>query len=200
MADHFSRVFEVINFNVFLFSALLFFIGYAIAPTAYYKQMRWLLAYPMLIAGWLDKLAKKRWKPVVLFTFLFGMNSFSLLIDLVSAVVPFLPYVFAVWTGLNIGVITYHTLEGHFYLTALLNPVALFELPAAFLTFTMAIQYNLTRMGITSLAGNSWHDLALDRYLVFFVFLVLPVLLMAGIIETFLIHVTRDMDQGDKDH
>jgi uncharacterized membrane protein SpoIIM required for sporulation len=179
-------------------SALLFFLGYALAPTAYYKNIRWLVSYPMWIVKKLDVLSKKAWNPVFLFIFLFSMNSFSLLVDLLSAVIPLLPFLFAIWTGINIGVVTYHTLEGNFYYTALINPVAFFELPAAFLTFSMAIQYNLSNLGITSLSGINWRDVAFERYVFLFIIAVLPILLMAGIIETYLIHMSKKME-GDND-
>jgi len=193
-------VFEIINFKIFLFSALLFFIGYALAPTVYYKEINWLVKYPMWIVNWLDSFAKKNWKPVFLFGFLFALNTLSLMIDLLSAIVPVLPFIFAIWTGLNIGIVTYHTLEGHYYFTALFNPVAFFELPAAFITFAMAFQYNLSNLGITSISKVTWQDISFQRYLFLFLVIVLPILLMAGIIETYLIHISRDMGDGtDKD-
>jgi hypothetical protein len=190
-------MFDIINFKIILFSALLFFLGYALAPTAYYKNIGWLLAYPMWIVKKMDLLSKKTWKPITLFAFLFSMNSLSLFIDLASAVVPLLPFVFAIWTGMNIGVVTYHTLNGEFYYTALMNPVAIFELPAAFLTFSMAIQYNLAAMGITSVLGITWKGAGFERYLILFLVAVLPILLMAGIIETYLIHTAKKLEEND---
>ena len=49
MIKEFSEVFNVINLQIYLFSILLFFIGYAFAPTAYYKKIKWLIAYPFFI-------------------------------------------------------------------------------------------------------------------------------------------------------
>ena len=98
---------------------------------------------------------------------------------------------------MNIGVVTYHTLDGEFYYTALINPVAIFELPAAFLTFAMAIQYNLTLMDITSISGITWKEVVFERYLFIFLIAVLPVLMMAGIIETYLIHAAKKLEEKD---
>ena len=52
--------------------------------------------------------------------------------------------IFSIYLGINLGVVMYHTLKGkHFYLS-LFNPVALIELPAAWLSFAMAIQFSAT--------------------------------------------------------
>ena len=185
---------------MFLFSALLFFIGYALAPTIYYKEINWLLKYPLWIIKWMDQLSKQKWKPIYLFIFLFIINAFSLFVDLISAFIPILPFIFAIWTGINIGVVTYHTLEGSFYYAALLNPVAFFELPAAFLTFCMAFQYNFSKMGISTISMVEWKDIAFEHYLFLFLIVVLPVLFIAGIIETYLIHFSNKFgNDSDED-
>jgi len=184
---------------MFLFSALLFFIGYALAPTIYYKEIRWLNAYPLWIIRWMDNLSQQKWKPVYLFLFLFAVNSFSLFLDLASALVPVLPFAFAIWTGINIGVVTYHTLEGKFYYAALINPVAVFELPVAFLTFTMAFQYNLSELGISAFSVIKWPVVSYEKYLVLFLIVVIPVLFIAGIIETYLIHFSNSLGDDPPD-
>jgi len=192
-------LFEIINFKIFLFSALLFFTGYALAPTICYKEVNWLVKYPLWIIKRMDQLSKQKWKPVYLFLFLFIINLLSLFIDLISAFVPLLPFMFAIWTGINIGVVTYHTLEGKFYYAALINPVAFFELPVAFLTFAMAFQYNLSKLGISTISMIKWQDVAFERYLFLFLIVVLPVLLIAGIIETYLIHFSNKIGDDSND-
>jgi uncharacterized membrane protein SpoIIM required for sporulation len=100
---------------------------------------------------------------------------------------------------MNIGVVTYHTLEGKYYYAALINPVAFFELPAAFLTFCMAFQYNLSKMGVLKISMIKWEDIAFERYLVLFLIVVLPVLFIAGIIETYLIHFSNKFGNDSND-
>ncbi len=183
----------LINFQVFLISMLFFFAGYALAPTAYYKKINWLTAYPFWIVEKLDKWVKKKWNPIILFLFLFSLNSTSLFINLLSGLAPVLPLIFAVWTGLNIGIITYHTLEGHFYFASLLNPVALFELPAAFISFTLALQYNLSGLNITVI---KFPAADFSAYLEVFVMIVLPLLFISGVIETILIFFSQKLENN----
>ncbi len=184
---------SLLNISIFLSSMFFFFVGYALAPVVYSKKVRWLLAYPMWIAGKIEHWMEKKWNPILLFLFIFSMNSISLGIDFFSGLVPFLPVLFAVWTGLNIGVIAFHTLKGHFYYASLLNPVALLELPAAFAVFTMAFQYNVKILNINA-AGFQAHSLS--EYFQVFLFIVIPLLIAAGILETWLIFLNKKMENS----
>ena len=186
----------MVNFRIFLFSILLFFVGYTLAPFVYYRQIKFLLAYPLWVARKLDKIATKNWPPLILFTFIFCINVFSLFVDLISGFVPALPFIFAVWTGLNIGVITYHTLEGKFYYVSLLNPVAIFELPAAFVAFSLAIEFNCQKLNCTvfNQTISSFHP-----YLKSFIFIVIPLLVLAGIIETFAIRLAHKIEKEEEE-
>lgn len=185
----------LINPQIFVFSILVFFIGYGLAPTAYYKKINWLIAYPMWLSERLERLSKKSWNPYLLFLFLLSVNSISLFLTLLSGLLPILPFLFAAWTGLNIGVVTYHTLKGQLFYTALINPVAMFELPAAFLTFTMAFQYNLSLLNATIIEITS---ATFNNYINLFFSLVVPLLMIAGILETFLIIYARKFENNDK--
>lgn len=190
-----KQALQLFNMQLFLVSMVLFFIGYTIAPWVYYKDFKILLAYPKWLGKKLDKLASKKWHYLALFAFLVSVNSLSLFIDLISGFVPGLPVLFAIWTGFNIGVITYHTLVGKFYFSALLNPVALFELPAAFITFSLALQYNCRLMNCPWL-----HNLPQDfsSYLHSFVWVVLPLLIIAGLIETAAIKLAQRIEEEEK--
>jgi len=190
IASYFNHL-NLLDLRIFLSSALFFFIGYALAPTAYYKKISWLTAYPLWIANKLEKIMEHNWKPVLLFLFIFLVNSFSLTIDFLSCLAPFLPPLFAVWTGFNIGIISYHTLGGPFYYASLLNPVALLELPAAFVTFTLAIQYNLQ---LFSIRLSSVPSPVFSVYLKNYLLLVLPLLLLAGLLESWLIKMSKKME------
>ncbi|MGD9898893.1 MAG: stage II sporulation protein M [Calditrichaceae bacterium] len=182
---------DLLNFNIFLTSALFFFAGYALAPTASYKKIGWILAYPHWIVSKLDYLIKQKWNPVILFLFIFLVNGISLFINLLSGHIPGLPFLFALWMGVDIGVVSYETLEGKYFYTALLNPVALFELPAAFISFTMAFQYNLINLNIP-LKGIA--AVQFSEYIQLFIEIVLPLLLIAGILETALINFSQKLE------
>jgi hypothetical protein len=183
MIKSFLEVFQVINTQIFIVSVLLFFIGYAIAPTAYYKKIKWLTAYPFYIIKLMNQFFKKQHHPLKVFIILFSLNVTSLLLNLLSAWGIILPFIFILYMGLNIGIVMYHTLEGRFYYLGLLNPVAILELPAAWLSITMAVQFSMIHFfHVTYLPVVEFF-----LYLKYFLFTVVPLLLIAGILETILI-------------
>jgi len=183
MIQSFLEVFSVINTQIIIVSILLFFVGYAIAPTAYYKKIKWLTAYPFFIIKLMDAFFKKKHHPLKIFFIIFFLNTFSLFFNLISAWGVVLPYLFVVYMGINIGVVMYHSLEGKFYYMGLLNPVAIIELPAAWLSITMAIQFSLKNfMKISFLPKLGFTD-----YVNYFLATIIPLLFFAGIIETILI-------------
>ncbi|MBD3224762.1 MAG: hypothetical protein GF313_08530 [Caldithrix sp.] len=194
MIDFISTQFSYISFQLFLISILLFIIGYVVAPTVYYKRIDFLLAYPLWMAKKIEQWSKKEWNPYLLFAFILLLNSVSLFANLLSGIIPLLPFIFAIWTGLNVGVVSYHMLKGQFYFASLFNPVALFELPAAFLAFTMAIQYNLKQLPIEIVA---FREAPFGQYLFIFITIVLPLLLVAAIIESWLIKVAQRMERSN---
>jgi len=168
-------------------SILLFFIGYTLAPTAYYKKIGWLTAYSFFIVKLIDKHFNKNWHPVKIFLVLFSLNSISLFINLLSGYAIVLPYFAAIYMGLNIGIIIYHTLEGRFYYLSLINPISIFELPAAWLSLSIAIQFSLSKyFHITNIANISF-----TQYCFYYLMTIIPLLIMSGIIETLLIVLTR---------
>ncbi|MBN2426450.1 MAG: stage II sporulation protein M [Calditrichaceae bacterium] len=194
MIENILNILSIIHIKIFLISILFFIIGYAAAPTAYYKEIRFLTAYPLWVAKKMEAWAKKKWHPALLFLFLFSMNSISLLLNFFSGYVPGLPVIFAIWTGLNIGLITYHTLKGQYYFVSLANPVALFELPAAFISFTAAIQFNISYFfpDLFSLPQVSF-----SGYMTLYYFITLPLLVISGIIETILIIFSQKFEDFD---
>lgn len=196
MIEYFESYITVLNLQVFFVGILVFFIGYTLAPTAYFKEIKWLLAYPLWISKKLEYLAKANWSPIYLFFFLLIINSISLFIALLTGFVPILPVLYTMSVGFNIGVITYHNLKGKLYYAALLNPVALFELPAAFIVFTMAFQYNLHILNLNVLNIKT---IPFKDYLDIFLSLVIPLLILASIIETALIMISRKIKIDEDD-
>lgn len=193
MVSSFFDMFTYINPQVFLFSALLFFIGYAIAPTAYYKKIRWLTVYPFFIIHLMDKYFKKEWPPLQIFIVILVLNAFSLFVNLLSGWAVILPFLFSIYMGINIGVVMYHTLEGHFYYTSLLNPVAMIELPASWISIAMAIQFSLEKYFNTAFVN----DAGFGDYLKVYIFLIIPMLIVADLIETSLIVISRKREDKD---
>jgi len=194
MIDDFFEVFRIINLQIYIFSILLFFIGYAFAPTAYFKKIKWLTVYPFFIINLIDKHFNKDWHPIKIFIVIVLLNSLSLFFNLISAYGIILPVIFSIYLGINLGIVMYHSLNGKHYYLSLLNPVALIELPAAWLSFSMAIQFSATNYfnitGITQVTFN--------QYINYFLITVLPLLIIAGIIETALIVVAKKMEEKDQ--
>lgn len=196
MIEYIESNIVLINLQIFFVSILVFFIGYTFAPTAYFKNIKWLTAYPLWMSKKLERLAKVKWNPVFLFFFLLIINSTSLFAALLTGLVPMFPVFYAMSVGFNIGVITYHNLKGKLYYAALLNPVALFELPAAFIVFTMSFQYNLQILNIKILNIKA---VSFNEYLNVFLFFVIPLLTLASIVETTLIIISRKIKVDDND-
>jgi len=193
MIQSFLELFKVINAQIFIISILLFFVGYAIAPTAYFKKIKWLTAYPFFIIKLMDAFFEKKHHPLKIFFIIFFLNIVSLFFNLISAWGILLPFLFIVYMGINIGVVMYHSLEGKFYYVSLLNPVALIELPAAWLSITMAIQFSLQNfMKISFLPTISF-----THYIDYFVATIIPMLFIAGIIETILIVKGKKFDNSN---
>ncbi len=179
-----SALFLPVRLTLVLAGMVFFFVGYAAAPWVYHKNIKWLVAFPMWMSVKLEAWSKKKINVYGLFLFIFGVNSISLTIDLLSGYILFLPVLFAAWTGLNIGVVTFHSLKGEFYFAALLNPVAMLELPAVFITFALALGYNLQLLQGSG-AEFSWK---VNIYLHSYLWIALPLLFIAAIIETAFIH------------
>jgi uncharacterized membrane protein SpoIIM required for sporulation len=183
MLEAFTAVFHTVNMQILFLSVLLFFIGYALAPTAYYKKISWLTAYPFWIIKLMDGFFSKKHHALKIFIIIFSLNTFSLFVNLLSAWGVILPFLFMIYLGINIGVVIYHSMQGRYYYLGLLNPVALLELPAAWLSIAMAIQFSLTHfLNVTDLPLLSF-----STYVDYFLQTVIPLLLLAGIIETILI-------------
>jgi uncharacterized membrane protein SpoIIM required for sporulation len=190
MIENFWAVFRIIDLQTIILAALLFFIGYVLAPTVYYKKVKWLTAYPFFIIHLMDKYFKKDWPALTIFIVIFCLNSISLFINLLSGWGIFLPFILIIYTGLNIGIVMYHTLEGKFYYASLLNPVAILELPAAWISVAMGIQFGLNRISSLSL----YETISFSKYVDYFLYTVVPLLFLAAIIETVLIIVARKQE------
>ena len=193
MIESFLEVFSVLNLQIVLLSALLFFIGYVFAPTAYFKEIKWLTAYPFFIIKIMDEYLKKDWNPVLVFATILFLNSFSLFLNLLSGWVVVLPYLVIMYMGLNVGIVMYHTLEGKFYYVSLINPVAMLELPASWISVAMAIQFSLARLSDGDLFGL----ISFQEYMGYFLQTIIPILVFAALIETVLIVVVRKRESEE---
>jgi hypothetical protein len=196
MVDQFLSALELVNIQVFIFSALIFMIGYALAPTVNYKKINWLMVFPLWMEALLEKIIEKKWNSFIMFLLILLLNSISLLFDLFSGVLLFVPLLMALWMGLNIGIITYKMLNGHFFYSALFNPVSLFELPAAFITLTFAFQLNLAAINSSLI---SLENVSFSLYFNAFLTLVIPLIALSALIETIALQLNKKFSDKDFD-
>ena len=191
-----NTLIDLLNFKLIIVSVLFFFGGYAFAPYVYHKKIKVAMAYPLWINNRLQELINRRWPPVLLFFFILIFNTFSLFITLISALIPIISLVFIFGTGFNIGIIAFHSFKGKFYYSSLINPVALFEFIAALITFVMALNYNVQHYAIFE--GLRKYTLAIENplvYLELFLFVCLPVLCIAAVIEVIIMIISQNIEK-----
>ncbi|MDW7680682.1 MAG: stage II sporulation protein M [bacterium] len=175
------------NLPLLLLSAVLFLLGMALAIPVCRNDIRMLLRYPLWIFGKLEKFLNKNFNPLTVLAVIFIFNSISLLIIILSGILVFLPFVLALFTGLNVGIIGYKKggLKAMIALCCL--PHAWVELPAAWISMSVGMQFALDIISQSSISVQM-----LTAALYCYLTIVLPLLLLAAIIETVLIWFFRN--------
>ncbi len=183
--DTYKTVFHLLNWDLIGFSAVLFVLGLLLAPMALERNLHWLTAYPEWVFNKIQAFVQKKPSVWVLFLLIFGLNSLSVLIVYLSGFTLILPYVLIIWAGMNSGVLLYKNMGGGFALALFfLNPVAVFELPANWIAYSLSIEMSLfyfkthTFQMVITIFKQNW---------IVFLWLVLPLLLIGGLIEASLI-------------
>lgn len=176
-------------------SALLFGLGTALAFPVFKRQVQPLLFYPL----WVWKLLEKYLVPLRrfwhLFLVIFGINSFSLFVNLLSGFGVLLPLVFAMLLGIHVGVIALKIAGGESFTALFINPVALFELPASWISLSLGMKlgYHLYKNPDW---GEGWSHFL--TYLETYVLIILPLLFIAGLIEAGMIRAMgRRFEDGE---
>ena len=140
----------------------------------------------------------KKFSNVILtFLFIFVFNTVNLFLGFVSGLLIILPIILTIWTGLNIGIILKKTMGDHNVSIwfIFLNPVAVFELPAAWISFSIGIELMIKY--ISTQNYTEVITLFSDRITVF-LWLVVPLLLIAGLIEAAMIHFLQNKVEKDE--
>jgi uncharacterized membrane protein SpoIIM required for sporulation len=188
--------FSVLNFNLILLSAILFTLGLVLADLVLERNIRWLIIYPTWAFEKIEQWMKMFSNVILTFLFIFVFNTVNLFLGFVSGLLIILPIILTVWTGLNIGIILKKTMGDHDVSIwfIFLNPVAIFELPAAWISFSIGIELMIKYISTQNYAEVI--TLFSDRITVF-LWLVVPLLLIAGLIEAAMIHFLQN--KVDKD-
>jgi uncharacterized membrane protein SpoIIM required for sporulation len=127
-----------------------------------------------------------------LFFFLLSFNAASLLVNFLSGFFVFLPPIFAFFLGLNVGVISVEE-AGATGLVALVgNPVAWLELPAAWISLAIGIQLGIE----TASNGVSGAVSVFPELAEVYVYVVLPLLVAAAVLEATLIRFLGGTENG----
>ncbi len=179
----YGNVWRLIDGFFFLLAAVLFFLGVLSAPIVVKKEIKPLLWYPLWMWGLIKRHIDLGAPFLKLWALIFSLNSVSLFCNLVSGLFIILPPLFSFLLGIHIAIISLKELGKVRLAFLILNPVSLFELPAAWISLSLGMSlgrelYLSKYANVLSLFG---------RELMGYVFFVLPLLVIAGFIEVFLI-------------
>jgi len=184
--DTYKNVFASLNWDLIGFSAILFMIGVLLAPTIIERNLGWLMAYPEWAFQKIERFVNKKpslWK---LFLVIFLLNTLSVFIVYLSGFTIVLPFLLIIWAGINSGILLYkNTGGGPALVLFFLNPVALFELPANWIGFSLPLE-----MSLFYFRTFTYKAVLQTFQQDFFIFewLVIPLLILAALIEATLIH------------
>ena len=196
----YGNVWKLIDGFFFLLAAVLFFLGVLAATIVVKKEINLLLWYPLWMWGIIKRHIDLGAPFLKLWAVIFSLNSVSLFCNLVSGLFIILPPLFSFLLGIHIAIISLKELGKVRLVLLILNPVSFFELPAAWISLSLGMSlgrelYLSKYTKVLSLFG---------RELMGYLFLVLPLLAIAGFIEVSLIKAlgrgsTMDSDfNGEK--
>lgn len=177
----------LIDWRWFAAAGVLFFLGMALGPWVYRSRVGWLLAYPRLLARFMERLLQKYRTFGPLFARILLINSASILSDFLSGFGVVLPLVLITWTGLNMALLACEMFGGPVRWTRILNFLALFELPAAWAMTSAGVRLGLAVAGCGPL---SMHAALVAGWHIFF-FFSWPLLFVAAVLEAGLIAVAN---------
>jgi uncharacterized membrane protein SpoIIM required for sporulation len=166
----------------FVVSALLFAAGYTASYPAVAYEVGFLTWYPLRVWRRVREHVSPEDGWLRLTVFLFSFNAASLLANLLSGFLVVLPYAFAVFLGLNVGVVAVEKGGTAGLVSTVVNPVAWLELPAAWASLALGVQLGREAAEGPAEALSAFPELAEVYALV-----VLPLLVAAAVLEATLI-------------
>lgn len=190
----FSELFDAVHYAYFFISAVLFLIGINTGPIVVEKNIRWLMAYPLLMKQLMEKYFKTKSAFIVLFLIIFSLNNLSLFTSFLSGFLVILPPIAAFVTGLNVAIISFEVMGWQGIWHILVNPVAWLEFPAAWLSFGLGFRLSETLLKSGSLQTT------IDKFIsllpIYFKY-VFTLLLLAGLLEAALIVFAEKINDGE---
>jgi len=184
-----------LNLFIIIITIGTFFIGYLTAPIIYKNNIKFLQAYPIWLTTKLKRLLNTKLKFHKLFAMIFSFNSLSLFLILISELIPFLPTILILWLGINLGISILHISGKKSYFLVLINPVALLEILATFITGYISIKFSILNF-LRKLSKSNDNLFSLISNLTFrstlkiFLHYTIPILFTAAVVETTVIILT----------
>jgi len=171
-----------IDVKFFLISFVLFFLGLIFSIPVVNKNFVLLLRYPLWIWGKLKSLFERHLSFFPLFILILLFNSFSLLINIFSGFGLILPFLFSLWTGMNVGIIGYYEGKAKALIAMCLSPHAFFELPAVWISLALGMKIGFSlKQGLENTIEIFYQSLNVYFHLI------IPLLIVAAIVEAALI-------------
>jgi uncharacterized membrane protein SpoIIM required for sporulation len=167
----------------FVVSALLFFAGFVASYPVTVRDVSLLTWYPLRVWRHVREKISPDDAWLRLFIFLLTFNAASLLANFLSGFLIVLPPVFAFFLGLNVGVISVKEAGATGLVAVIGNPVAWLELPAAWISLAIGIQLGIE----TASNGVSGAVSVFPELAEVYVYVVLPLLVAAAVLEATLI-------------
>jgi len=178
-------IFSLITVELFLLSGALFITGLFLSISVAKKEIKWLCWYPEWIWNKLKTFLEKQPGLGKLLLLIFILNSSSLFLNLMSGFVVVLPVIFAVLTGMNVGIIAYKEGGTKAIILMFAAPNAIFELPATWLSIALGI-----RLGLEMITNAANVGLLVSQILFIYLHAILPLLLIAALLEAGVIFVS----------
>ncbi|UCE17362.1 MAG: stage II sporulation protein M [Gemmatimonadota bacterium] len=180
----YRELLQRIDWNLFGLAVVLFTMGVVVGPRIVARNIRFLIAYPLWIYNCLEKILRGRPRFFKLFVIIFCFNATSLFLSFLSGFTGVLPFLFAFLTGLNVSIITFKVAGRMGFAAIFLNPVALMELPAAWIALSLGMSLGLEIL--SPVMGLSISQFFMSLWWVYILF-VLPLLFLSGLLEAALI-------------
>jgi len=182
------NILRLIDLKLCLLASLLFCLGLILSPWIVRRNVRFFLFYPLWIWGLIKRHLKPEDPYLKIFFFIFSLNSISLLFNVLSGLFFVLPFIFAILLGMNVGIVLFKEIGKLDFLAIFLNPVSLFELPAAWISISVGIKIGILLYPDFTLSAIGE---VLSKEIPVYIYVIIPLLIISGLIETTMIKVLR---------
>ena len=180
------NILRLIDLKLCLLAFFLFCLGLILSPWVVRRNVRFFLFYPLWIWGLIKRHLNPEDPYLKIFFFIFSLNSISLLFNVLSGLFFVLPFIFAILLGMNVGIVLVKEIGKLDFLAIFLNPVSLFELPAAWISISVGIKIGILLYPDFALSAIGE---VLSKEIPVYIYVIIPLLIISGLIETTMIKV-----------